>query len=331
MHRIIDNSLLILYENGKGNIVSKRSIDEGVSWSEAKIIYKSYVYENQGKSTKINIANPEFIQLSNGDIVAGFNLRPATNGIHPFSIAVKRSTDNGCTWGIEQVIYEAHPRFNDGCWEPSFLTLPDGTLHLYFANEYPYTESDEQEISMLSSIDNGVSWTKEAKTVSFRENHRDGMPVAILDEDNIVIAIEDNVSGQFQPYIISGSINDNWTTCISGASQKRYNALSTPLSENVYAGAPYLIKTDIGVYLLSYQTTKNRTNNWAKSTMEVVISETANNFKNPSQPFNVPLNKEAKWNSLTDLGKGEIAALSSTNFQSEKVGVWIIKGQIIKK
>ena len=64
--------------------------------------------------------------------------------------------------------------------------------------------------------------------------------------------------------------------------------------------------------------------------MEVVISNTTTSFKNPSQPFSVPLDKEAKWNSLTDLGNGAIAALSTANFQSENIGIWMVKGKILK-
>ena len=330
MRRINDNSLLAFYENGKGDVVFKRSMDEGSTWSESNVAYKSFVYENQGQSAKVNIANPEFIQLNNGDLLLACNLRPAKDGVYPFSIAIKRSTDNGHTWESEQVIYKAHNSFRDGCWEPSFLALPDGTLQIYFANEFPYTESDEQEISMISSSDNGVTWTQEAKTVSFRAKHRDGMPVAVLDGEDIAIAIEDNVSGQFKPYIIKGNIKGNWTTHVTDTSANGKYALINPLPNNVYAGAPYLIKTDNNLFVLSYQTTENRTDDWEKSTMEVVVNNTTNNFKNPSQPFKVPLDKEAKWNSLTDLGNGEIAALSTTNFQTDKIGVWMIKGQILK-
>ena len=331
MHRINDNSLILVYENGRGDVMLKRSLNEGSSWSEPTIIYESFEFRDQDKSTKINIANPEFIQLNNGDLLLACNLRPSKDGIYPFSIALKMSADNGDTWSQEQIVYEASTIFSDGCWEPSFLVLPDGTVQLYFANEYPYNESDEQEISMLSSNDSGKTWSSEVTTVSFRKGHRDGMPVAVLDGDLIAVAIEDNVTGQFHPYIVRSKITDSWSKPITGASDNRHNALENPLQPEVYAGAPYFIKTDIGVYVLSYQTTNNRTSNWEKSTMEVVVSNTTDNFKNPSHPFNVPLGKEAKWNSITDLGKGEIAALSSTNFQSDRVGIWMIKGQILKK
>lgn len=331
MRRIDDNSLLAFYENGKGDVVFKRSVDEGATWSEAAIAYESFIYENQDQSAKVNIANPEFIQLENNDLLLACNLRPVKDGVYPFSIAIKRSTDNGHTWMPEQVIYKALNSYKDGCWVPTFLALPDETLQIYFANEFPYTESDEQEISMISSFDNGVTWTQKAKTVSFRANHRDGMPVPVLDGEDIAIAIEDNVSGQFKPYIIKGNTKDNWTIHATATSGNRNNAMKNQLPNNVYGAAPYLIKTDNNLFVLSYQTTENRTADWEKSTMEVVISNTASNFENPSRPFNVPLRKEAKWNSLTDLGNGEIAALSTTNFQSDKIGVWMIKGQIKEK
>lgn len=63
--------------------------------------------------------------------------------------------------------------------------------------------------------------------------------------------------------------------------------------------------------------------------MEVVVSNKPCNFRNPTQPFNVPLHKEAKWSSLADLGNNRVAAIASTNFNSDKVGIWLIKGEII--
>lgn len=333
MRRLNDGSLLAVFENRKGNVVAKRSADEGASWSALSVVYSGFEYVNKidGSTCKVNIANPEFIQLSNNDILFACNLRPNKNEVFPFSIAVKRSTDNGKSWSEAQIVYEAAPRFIDGCWEPSFLLLPDGTVQLYFANEFPYQQSNEQEISMISSRDNGVTWSQNPVTVSFRKERRDGMPVAVHDNKNIYVAIEDNAADQFKPYIVQSSISDNWAKTVTANSLHRRSALKNPLPDSVYAGAPYLIRTDNGVYVLSYQTTQNRTSEWELSTMEVVISNTPSDFGNPSQPFNVPLSKQAKWNALADLGNHTIAALASTNFNSDKIGVWMIKGKIVKK
>ncbi|PLB87277.1 exo-alpha-sialidase [Dysgonamonadaceae bacterium] len=289
------------------------------------------VIDNEnGRSAKVNIASPEIIQLPDNDILLACNFRPDKDAVYPFSIAIKRSRDNGKTWGEEQIVYRAAPRFIDGCWEPSFLLLPDGRIQLYFANENPYRQSNEQEISMIESGDNGLTWSSEITTVSFRAGFRDGMPVPATDGKDIYVAVEDNGNEQFKPFIVKNSIKDNWKEPVFAHSSNRYSTLKVPLPSSVYAGAPYLIRTSDGVYVLSFQTTENRTSNWELSTMEVAISDKPSDFISPSQPFSVPLNKEAKWNSLCDLGNQEIAAVSSTNFRSDKIGIWMIKGKIVK-
>lgn len=333
MRRLKDNSLIVVYENRRGDLMVKKSTDEGTTWGEPVMAYEAFNYtdEQTGESTRVNIANPEMIQLDNGDILLASNLRPRDEGIFPFSIALKKSMDNGVTWTEADILYQAGTYFRDGCWEPSFLILPNGTLHLYFANESPYRDSDEQEISMLYSTDNGASWSEEHTTVSFRKGKRDGMPVAVHDGSKIYVAIEDNLSKQFKPWLVQSPVEQAWANPVLEDSPYRYSALRDPLGSEVYAGAPYLVLTDKGIYVLSYQTTKNRSSDWELSTMEVVVSDSPSDFRNPSQPFDVPLSKEAKWNSLYDLGDNTIAALASTNFNSDKIGVWMIKGKIIKK
>jgi hypothetical protein len=331
--KLVDESLLAVYENRRGDVVIKKSFDNGSTWSDPVVSFEAFNFTNTktGEETRVNIANPEIIQLPDGDLLLAVNLRPRIEGIYPFSIALKRSIDNGATWSDADILFQAAELFRDGCWEPSFLLLPDGTIQIYFANEYPYQESDEQEISVLTSADNGFVWDSQPKKVSFRQNHRDGMPVGVHDGESVYVVIEDNVSGQFKPWIIRSSIKNSWEYPILEESPGRYSALKKSLPDTVYAGAPYIIRTDSGIYLISYQTTENRSSNWELSTMEVVISDKPYDFRNSTQPFDVPLNKEAKWNSLSDLGNNTIAALGSTNFNSEKTGVWMIKGKIVLK
>ncbi len=331
LRRLQNHSFLAVYENRRGDVVIKKSTDEGATWSDAVLAYERFDYtDEKGNSTQVNIANPEIIQLDNERVLLACNLRPRIDEVYPFSIALKTSEDNGDTWSDAQILFEAAPRFIDGCWEPSFLALPDGTVRIYFANEFPYQDSNEQEISMISSHDNGNTWSNEPVTVSFRRNFRDGMPVAVHDEEKTYVAIEDNADGQFKPYIVQSELSENQSKTATNDSSSRYSALKNPLPDSVYAGAPYLIRTDKGLYVLSYQTTQNRTSEWELSTMEVVISDSAVDFGNPTRPFDVPVSKEAKWNSLADLGNNTIAALASTNFNSDKIGVWMIKGKIKK-
>ncbi len=323
--RLSNNDVLVTYNN-----VVKRSSDEGRTWSEPVEVFKSWTAERDGLQTLVNIANLEIVELSSGRLVAGCNYRPVEAEITPFAIAVAISEDKGLTWSEPKVIYEAQPRFIDGCWEPAFLELPSGELQCYFANEGPYTESSEQEISRLSSIDGGESWS-DFTTVSFRADRRDGMPVAILYGDDILVSIEDNYIGKLKPYIVKSSLSDNFSQPVYADSPNRYSALKTPLADTVYAGAPYIVAMVSGEIVLSYQTTENRNSKWELSTMEVAISDDGGkSFYNASRPFDVPLSCEAKWNSVAVWDSTRVAALASTNFAGLGVETWLILGEIKK-
>ncbi|WP_237706108.1 exo-alpha-sialidase [Thermophagus xiamenensis] len=325
IRRLKEGVLMAIYETN-GNVEIIKSEDNGHTWSDATILFEKHTQS----SVTINKANGELIQLSNGDLVAGCNYRPSRDGMAPFAIAVSRSTNLGETWTTPQVIYEAGKEFANGCWEPSFLELPSGELQVYFANEGPYTQSDEQEISMLSSLDYGISWSKESVKVSFRKNHRDGMPVPVIAGNEIVMAIEDNVSGQFKPYIVRTSLENPWEIPVDGASSNRHVAHESQLPDQVYAGAPYLMQLPSGELLLSYQTTRGRSSNWELSTMEVAIGDSRGlQFSRITQPFEVPMDREAKWNSISLWDRNTVVAASSTTFRSPISEVWIILGHVI--
>lgn len=329
--RLQDASLMLIYETRTGDIVYKRSYTNGSTWEQPVQVFSQFVYSNlQGEHTLVNMANPEIIQLQNGDLLVACNYRPVKSEIAPYSIVVRRSKDNGKTWLPCQVLYNAAPRFTDGCWEPSFLQLPDGELQVYFANENPYQQSAEQEISMISSPDNGQTWTLETKKVSFRTDRRDGMPVPLLLDDEIVVAIEDNYREAFKPYTVRTSVSGNWDTFVNGDAEKRNYALLSPVADSVYMGAPYLIRLPNGQTAISYQTTENRLADWQLSTMEVCIGDKdAYNFTHPTRPFPVSNDKEAKWNALAVWFGDTLVALTSSNLDGLNIAPWMIKGYLM--
>ena len=323
--RLADNSIVVVSEDYEGNSFLIRSYDEGKSWSMPFSIFPRSTVSN----TIVNKANPEIIQLKNGDILVACNYRPVIEERTPFAIAIRKSRDNGETWDDEKVVYEAQPRFRDGCWEPSFLQLPDGEVQIYFANEAKYTSSDEQEISVISSHDNGESWTT-LKTVSFRANRRDGMPVARVINDEIVVVIEDNKDDRFKPYTVRCKIGDNWSSPVPGDSPNREYALADKIPDNIYLGASYLLVLPSGETLISYQTNENRNTDWELSTMEVAIGDkTARKFIKRSQPFPATLNEQAKWNSIALWDNNTIVALASTDIKNGAISPWLIKGYIL--
>ncbi|WP_316825414.1 sialidase family protein [Pedobacter miscanthi] len=323
--QLADASLLAVYE-ADGSIVSVKSTDAGNTWSSATVIAP--------RANGSNMSVPDLLLLNNYKILVFYNARPYD--IAPsrkFGILVKQSSNGGQSWENEKNLYEAGYQFENGCWEPSAVQLPNGEIQLYFANEGPYTNSNEQNISMLRSKDNAGSWTTAPEIVSFRPGKRDGMPVPLLlnDGKDIIISIEDNAVNTFKPYVLRNSLQENWAVTIGAESANRNYALADRIGDALYAGAPFIRQLKTGETILSYQGTEDRTNDLNFADMKVVIGdEQGRNFKSKSVPFLIPSNKSCLWNSLTVLSDGSVIAVTSTNAYSNSTEVWMIKGTVVK-
>jgi len=283
---------------------------------------------NKGKTwttpTKIvnNVNNtpncvPDLIQLSDGTIIVAYNPRPSApySPDRHFGIRCKRSTDGGKNWSSEIWVNDASYTFSDGCWEPSMLELPSGEVQLYFADEGPYTSSNEQQISMCRSFDQGKTWTA-AQIVSYRKGYRDGMPVPILLQDNssIVVAIEDNGCGygDFVPATVRCPSETNWNSYwVNAGSGSRLVAPDYDFCALATGGAPYLRKLSSGETVLSHQ---SKLNNGDKHTMYTYVGDKeAKNFKSMSRPFILQEGQQALWNSLCVLRDGTVLAVAGIN------------------
>jgi hypothetical protein len=324
MIQLTDKSLICVYESS-GSTVTVSSNDLGNNWSAPKTIAP----RNNG----INMAVPDLIQLRNGSLIVFYNPRPIQQSPEKkFGISCKTSDDNGKSWSAEKVLYKADWQFENGCWEPSAVQMPNGEIQLFFANESDYRKTNEQNISMLRSLDNGDNWTKEREIASFSKGSRDGMPVPILlnDQKEVVFAIEDNGDGNFKPAIIRNSLRTNWSEVVNQGSQNRSLALVEKLEKKIYAGAPYLRQLKSGATILSYQGTEGRINDMKHAEMKVVIGDfNARNFSAKSVPFAIPADKSCLWNSLAVLDDDTIVAVTSTNAFSDRSEIWMIKGHLI--
>lgn len=322
-----DNSFLATFEHAGSACLSSSS--DLFNWSSPRPIISSHHGWSGGLDWHVHVANPELCLTKDGTLLLAVNYRPSGPVNYPFSIVLCRSEDGGVTWSSPDVLYCAGLDFNNGCWEPSFLQLPDGRIHLYFANEGPYTHSEEQEISVMTSDDDGRTWS-EPQTVSFRRNHRDGMPVAALLGNEIILAIEDNADGKFKPYTVRTAVSDAWTETIDGKSAFRKRALADHVEMFVYMGAPYIAVLHSGETLLSYQTTEGRHGDWDLSCMEVAVSDSAAvDFTKRTRPFDVPDGRSGKWNSLCLIDDNTVAAVSSTD-KDGIVAPYVIKGRLIR-
>jgi hypothetical protein len=331
MIKLHDGRLFCVYESdGATQAISSR--DGGKQWSEPMILA---IPENN-----VSRAVPEVLQLHDQSILVSYNLRPRGNNADPakrFAIQVIRSTDGGEHWSDPVEVYKAGFEFKNGCWEPAQIQLPSGEIQLYIANEAPYTQSDEQEITMFRSADHGATWSV-GETISFRSGHRDGMPVPLLLRNNkeIILVIEDNGIEQeeFKPVIIRTAVANSWSNApvlASGALREYAMDKSERIPGTKYGGAPYIRQLPSGEVILSYQGNERRKDfQWDRSDMIVAIGSTeGKNFNRKSTPFYISdPSKTGLWNSLCVENDSTVIALSSTDAYG-KTAVWMIKGYIL--
>jgi hypothetical protein len=188
-------------------------------------------------------------------------------------------------------------------------------IQLFFASEarwWPSPEPREQEILMVRSHDNGLTWSS-AEQVAFIPNTRDGMPVPLLLQNNkgIVLAIE-NVGLPNSPWILYSTVAQRWNYPDLGTVQNGRRWLAT--SGGMHGGGPYLVQLPTGEILLSCHIAGGRNiPGWRKNTMAVFIGDDeAKNFRDRSYPWpDLPVNKGAIFNSLFVKDDSTIVALAS--------------------
>ncbi len=309
MVRLADREILCSFE-WNGAIYVRRSADEGQTWSDASLA-ASFAFGTA--------ANPELLVLQDGSILLSYNERP-TDGVHPYTIKICFSRDNGATWQDFQLVYQAGLASGSGCWEPAQVQLPSGEIQLYFSNENPYPLTGEQQITLVRSFDNGATWTA-PQLASFRPGHRDGMPVplALAGNSQTLLSIEDNgLAGAFKPAVVTPVIDLRWA------------ALAVEPPSAVYAGAPYLRQFPSGETVLSVQSAEGRSSPGTLDYSRMVVytgDSTAHGFTNSSEPFAVPAAFNGLWNSLFIKNPVTVTAISGTTLNGVS-GLWSIDGRL---
>ena len=374
IHRLNDGRLMLSYSLS-GNGYARFSSDEGETWGAQTEVMSYFDKTSNGVSARMTASVPDFAQLSAGNpyhpgrIIYASNYRPRelVNGkttdnkgwttVHPYTISISVSDYAGKTWSDRKHLYMSgiwDKNVTVGCWEPFVLELPDGTVQIYFADETPYyPASSWHNISVIESKDGGDTWG-EVRVVAQNSANRDGMPVATLLGDKILLAVEstDGVHARLHPIVICNPIQGCWSTTVGKGDSHRFHPFTTSLkSDLVYSGAPYIITTD-NYIVYSYQISDwwkpteelskeelvslaKQKNVEAHSELEVQVclkSEVTDGFfytmRSPSRPFNLDQKSEkAVWNSLCDLGNDEILAVS----QKGNLIIYTVRGKIVAK
>lgn len=253
------------------------------AWSSKGRIFENYsIIDNDGEKNERRFSNADALVLSNGDIIVVASYRADKNyKIKPLDagIIMRRSTDNGVTWGSPTEIYQGVN------WEPYLLQLPSGEIHCYFTDSSrTYIEGTDTGTALIVSNDNGQTWTPSFGNTPYyviRTMHKkDGktyfnnqMPSVIkLNESNeLAAAVEANIGGYHISFAYSGE-DGEW---------KHLNPEEEgPEKRNDLAfegAAPYLIQFPSGETVVSYN---------KSSTYFMKIGDAkAHNFGDPYAPF----------------------------------------------
>jgi len=331
MIQLNDGRLLAVAES-LGGISISFSSNKGSTWTPPRKI--------ASPDSKMNLAVPDIIQLSDGTILIGINPRPTQpySVERRFGIRVIRSTDNGTTWSDPYFVFDAQHTFIDGCWEPALLELPSGEVQLYFANENEYTTNNDQNISMCRSFDKGLTWSAPI-TICYRKGSRDGMPVPILlkDQSEIVVIIEDNGwpgRGDFTATTVRNTLEDNWTKgYVNATSTNRSMIFETTPQADIVSAAPYIRTLPWGETVASYQSNEKRiSNNLEYFDVHVLVGdERARNFKAKSTPFSLGNDKHSIWNSVSVIDTGIVVLLGSIGMPNRANDIMMIKGYPIRQ
>ncbi len=289
-------------------------------------------------------ANPETLELKSGRLLLFVNERPR-GGAGPdarFGIHLAASDDGGRTWTPRAAgpLFQADSDPRNGCWEPAAIQTTSGEVLLFFANESPFRASDEQEISLCRSTDEGATWTAPCRVI-FRAGRRDGMPVPLLLKNGqLAVAIEDNGlpnAPHFQPVVVTGGVRE-WVEgapAAGNSARRRAAVTAPPLGRDVYAGAPYLRQLPSGETLLSCQSTEGRPGGGdplRRARMAVYVGDRdARNFTGRTFPFgDANPGAAGLWNALFVRDASTVTALSGTTIGGVS-GLWAVDARVVRR
>lgn len=135
VHPIGGGRFALVYSRG-GAMYFRTSVDDCRTWSEESVVVGASAADGAFP------ANAELLRLKSGRLLYPFNWRPKDGrvNLHPYSIALVTSDDDGAGWSAPQTLYSATNTadgVNRGCYEP-FVEEKDGRVRIYFADESPY-------------------------------------------------------------------------------------------------------------------------------------------------------------------------------------------------
>ncbi|NGM60863.1 hypothetical protein G5B30_02915 [Sphingobacterium sp. SGG-5] len=266
------------------------------------------IVDQTGANNERRFSTCNALVLANGDIIAvasyrantEYRLRPLDNGL-----ILRRSTDNGVTWGSPVEIYQGTN------WEPHLLQLPSGEIHCYFTDSRTHIAEYNTGTALITSNDNGQTWTPSFGNAPYRVIRKkfgeqngvslftDQMPGVIkLNNSNKLVAATEAHNNTTNYYLsLAYSGDDGQWPHLSETEEG-------PADRNnyVFAGAaPSLVQFPSGETALSYNTTSRFTLRLGDAT--------ARSFGEPYTPFS----KTGFWGTMEMIDTHQIIGAMHTS------------------
>lgn len=339
--KLKDGSLLMVFMNNVVgfDIFTRKSYDNGITWSDATMVRQRYSAPSTAtQQDKIIFSTPDFIELSDGQILLayqwryqkGYNDLVHTN--QNCGIEIMTSTDHGKTFSAPKSVYIGR------CWEPSFLELPSGELHMYITDSNEVANNLSQPcVTLLRSFDKGKTWQQKdvatykdgeilSRTFDARGSY-DGMPSAVYLKNNNGMAMALEVwSSKYQvdetPVIVYSSNENNWrykdvTREKGGPGPDR----KKQLHKNFRGFGPYMEILPTGEVLVqSNGMYKGQQGMWV-----FIGDEKADNFSYASSPYT------GHWGSIAYIGNNEVISSGTYTYTEEgenHTGIRSLKGKL---
>ncbi|MCM8532196.1 MAG: glycoside hydrolase [Lentisphaeraceae bacterium] len=312
----LEDRVLIVYEKN-GFLCSKFFDVEASTWGEENEILSPADFA---------VSTPSLVKMKSGLLVCAYSEQPFEDfKSQHFTIKVMTSKD-GVDWSEPVLAYKAGNNFKTACWNPTIVEQPNGTLNVFFADEFPYGSGMEQNISRVKSSDDGKTWG-EVEPILFRPGNRDASPFAVKINGSIRLALvrlTDTKKPDVSPKVEMVSLDKYFTP---GEKLARWKPFIRSLDFDVTINSPKISLLDSGDSLLSVEIDEGR-----KDSLEMAVyvgDKESKNYSEKSLPFGEGFKGTIKNGFTVQLKGDKIMAFGVTDIAGEK-GLWSVEG-ILKK
>ncbi|MGC4940343.1 hypothetical protein [Kribbella sp. DT2] len=263
--KLADGSFVLFYQSAQyaWNVLSTTSPDLK-QWAQPKVLFASRKILD-GADDRC-YATADGCVLDNGDllVVSSFRAnRGFSSNMLEDGLMLRRSTDNGRTWGPEQVIYVG------ANWEPFIHQTDTGEVQVYFTHIAPKVATQgttgSTGVAIIRSHDRGRSWTPDVRQSPWAADRVAQQYTSTTDDgvkkftDQMPSALQIGSNGRIALAMESHLANGNYMISLTHTTNNWPDKLGIDQSgpadrqNNLFLGAgPYLARFPSGESVLAY-------------------------------------------------------------------------------